>query len=154
MAKDGLFFKGAAGLHPTRKIPTRSMQFQAIWAIFLILSGSLGTRGAQLYSDLLTFTSFASLLFNALTIAGLFVLRKKRPDLPRPYRVVGYPFLPLAFLATAIFFLVFIAVGDPRNSGFGALIIVSGIPFFLLLRRKAGRAVTQSISSSVGRKTS
>jgi APA family basic amino acid/polyamine antiporter len=152
MAKDGLFFKGAARLHPIRKIPTRSMQFQALWSIFLILSGSFGARGAQLYSDLLTFTSFASLLFNSLTIAGLFVLRRTRPDLPRPYRVVAYPFIPLLFLVTAVFFLIFIAVGDPRNSGFGALIILSGIPFFLFLRRRVTKAEKPYASSDAGLK--
>jgi APA family basic amino acid/polyamine antiporter len=136
MAKDGLFFKGAATMHATHRAPTRSLQYQALWSMFLIVSGSFGTRGAQLYSDLLTFTSFASLLFNTLTIAGLFVLRKKRPELPRPYKVAGYPFIPALFLLVAIFFLIFIAVGDPRNSGFGALIIASGVPFYLFLRRK------------------
>lgn len=136
MAKDGLFFKGAAVMHPKRQIPLRSMQYQGLWSVFLILSGSFGSRGAQLYSDLLTFTSFASLLFNTLTIVGLFVLRKKRPELPRPYKVIAYPFVPLLFLAVAIFFLIFIAVGDPRNSGFGVLIIISGIPLYLFLRRK------------------
>ena len=135
MAKDGLFFRGAALLHSARNIPIRSLQYQALWSVVLILSGSFGSRGAQLYSDLLTFTSFASLLFNALTIAGLFVLRRKRPGLPRPYKVVAYPFIPLLVLIVAIFFLIFIAVGDPRNSGFGALIIVTGIPLFLFLRR-------------------
>jgi basic amino acid/polyamine antiporter, APA family len=138
MAKDGLFFRGAALLHPVRNIPARSLQYQALWSVVLILSGSFGSRGAQLYSDLLTFTSFASLLFNALTIAGLFVLRQKRPDLPRPYKVSAYPFIPLLFLIVAIFFLIFIAVGDPRNSGFGVLIIISGIPLFLFLRRRGG----------------
>ena len=97
---------------------------------------SFGARGAQLYSDLLTFTSFASLLFNSLTIAGLFVLRRKRPELLRPYKVFAYPFIPLLFLIVAIFFLIFIAVGDPRNSGFGVLIISSGIPLYWFLRRK------------------
>jgi APA family basic amino acid/polyamine antiporter len=140
MAKDGLFFKGAAALNPVSKIPTRSMQFQAMWAVFLVLSGSLGSRGAQLYSDLLTFTSFASLLFNWLTILGLFRLRRNRPELPRPYRVFAYPLVPLLFLATALFFLIFIAVGDPRNSGFGAAIILSGVPFFVFLQRKAAAA--------------
>jgi APA family basic amino acid/polyamine antiporter len=134
MAKDGLFFRGAAVMHAARNIPARSLQ--ALWSVALILSGSFGSRGAQLYSDLLTFTSFASLLFNALTIAGLFVLRKKRPELPRPYKVVAYPFIPLLFLITAMFFLIFIAVGDPRNSGFGVLIIVGGIPLYLFLRRR------------------
>ncbi len=154
MAKDGLFLQQAAILHPERKTPNRSIWQQAIWSIILILSGSLGTRGAQLYSDLLTFTSFASLLFNTLTIVGLFVLRKKRPDLPRPYKVPAYPLLPLLFLATAIFFLIFIAVGDPRNSGFGALIIVSGVPVFLVLRKRAARGVKSYTSSSVDLKTS
>ena len=136
MAKDGLFFKGAAVMHAKHRAPTRSLQYQALWSVFLIVSGSFGARGAQLYSDLLTFTSFASLLFNALTIVGLFVLRKKRPELSRPYKVAGYPFIPLLFLVVAIFFLIFIAVGDPRNSGFGALIIASGVPLYLFLRRK------------------
>jgi len=135
MAKDGLFFRGAAVMHAARNIPARSLQYQALWSVALILSGSFGSRGAQLYSDLLTFTSFASLLFNALTIAGLFVLRRKRPGLPRPYKVAAYPFIPLLFMIVALFFLIFIAVGDPRNSGFGVLIIVSGIPLYLFLRR-------------------
>src|SRR5437667_6790911 len=121
-------------MHATHRAPTGSLQYQALWSVFLIVSGSVGARGAQLYSDLLTFTSFASLLFNTLTIAGLFVLRRKRPELARPYKVPAYPIIPLLFLATAIFFLIFIAVGDPRNSGFGAIIIMSGIPLFLFLR--------------------
>jgi len=136
MSKDGLFFPGAARLDAKRGMPLRSLQYQAAWSAALVLSGSLGVRGAQLYSDLLTFTAFASLLFNALTILGLFVLRRKRPELPRPYRVALYPFVPLAYLAAAIFFLIFIAVGDPRNSGFGLLSILSGVPLYLYWRRK------------------
>ena len=101
------------------------------------MTGSLGTRGAQLYSDLLTFTSFASLLFNALTVAGLFVLRRTQPDLPRPYRVAGYPWVPLLYLATAAFFLIYIAVGDPRNAGFGIAVIVLGLPLYLFWNRPA-----------------
>jgi basic amino acid/polyamine antiporter, APA family len=139
MAKDGVFFRGAARLDPKRETPLRSLQYQTLWSVLLILSGSLGARGAQLYGDLLTFTSFASLLFNALTIFGLFLLRKKQPDLQRPYRVVAYPFVPLFYLLTAIFFLVFIAMGDPRNSGFGLLIILSGIPLYLYWRRREHR---------------
>jgi basic amino acid/polyamine antiporter, APA family len=139
MAKDGLFFRSAAVMEPVHKVPIRSLQYQALWSVALIVSGSFGARGAQLYSDLLTFTSFASLLFNALTIAGLFVLRRKRPDLLRPYKVIAYPFIPLLFLITALFFLIFIAVGDSRNSGFGVLVISSGIPFYWFLRRKQRR---------------
>ncbi len=129
MAKDGLFFRGAAGMDPAHGIPTRSLQYQAFWSVVLILTGSLGARGAQLYSDLLTFTSFASLLFNALTVVGLFALRRNEADLPRPYRI--HSAVPLLYLVVAVFFLIFVAVGDPRNSGFGALVILGGVPFYL-----------------------
>ncbi|MCI0365001.1 MAG: amino acid permease [Phycisphaerales bacterium] len=136
MARDRLFFRKAANIDAASQVPVTSLRFQAVWSIALILSGSLGTRGAQLYSDLLTFTSFASLLFNALTIYGLFVLRRKHPDLPRPYKVAAYPFIPLLYLVVSIFFLIFIAVGDPRNSGFGMLVILSGVPLYLFWRRR------------------
>ena len=136
MARDGLFFRGAERLDPRRGTPVRGLQYQALWSIVLILTGSLGARGAQLYSDLLTFTSFASLLFNALTVTGLFVLRKKRADLPRPYKVLGYPLVPLLYLVIALFFLIFMALGDPRNSGFGLLVILSGVPFYLYWRSR------------------
>ncbi len=141
MARDGLFFRGAAKLDPVRNVPAGSLNRQMLWSIALILTGSLGTRGAQLYSDLLTFTSFASLLFNALTVAGLFVLRRTQPDLPRPYRVAGYPWVPLLYLATAAFFLIYIAVGDPRNAGFGIAVIVLGLPLYLFWNRPATAAV-------------
>ncbi|MGH9661480.1 MAG: APC family permease, partial [Bryobacteraceae bacterium] len=139
MAKDGLFFAGAARLDPKSGVPLRSLQHQTLWSALLILSGSFGARGAQLYSDLLTFTAFASLLFNTLTVGGLFVLRRKRPDLLRPYRVAGYPLVPALFCAAAVFFLIFIAIGDPRNSGFGLLIILTGVPLYLYWRREVIR---------------
>jgi len=135
MSKDGLFFRTAAQVHPRLGTAVRSLTHQAVWSIALVLTGSLGSRGAQLYSDLLTFTSFASLLFNALTVVGLFLLRKQRPDLPRPYKVAAYPFVPILYLVTAAFFLIWIAVGDPRNSGFGLFVILTGVPFYYYWRR-------------------
>jgi APA family basic amino acid/polyamine antiporter len=135
MAKDRLFLKGAARLDPERGTPSRSLWYQAIWSILLVLTGSLGARGVQLYSDLVTFTSFASLLFNALTVAGLFVLRARRPDLVRPVRVPAYPFIPALYLAVALFFLVFIAVGDPRNAGLGTVAMLLGVPVYFFLKR-------------------
>jgi APA family basic amino acid/polyamine antiporter len=134
MARDGLFFRGAARLNP-KQAPVRSLVYQSLWACALILSGSLGARGAQLYSDLLTFTSFASLLFNTLTIAGLFILRIKEPELDRPYRVTAYPLVPLAYVLIATFFLVFIAVGDPRNAGLGTAVILCGIVPYIYWRK-------------------
>ncbi|HWB85828.1 MAG TPA: amino acid permease [Bryobacteraceae bacterium] len=148
MSKDGLFFGGAAKLDPNRGTPVRSLQYQALWVIVLILSGSFGTRGAALYSDLLTFTSFASLSFNALTVAGLFVLRKQRPDLHRPYRVTAYPFVPLLYLVASIFFLIFIALGDPRNSGFGLILILAGVPPYLYWRSRKSPAASQAAETS------
>ena len=139
MARDRLFFRKAALIDGKSGVPHSSLRYQAIWSITLILSGSLGARGAQLYSDLLTFTAFASLLFNALTVWGLFVLRRKRPELERPYRVAAYPLIPGLYVAVAIFFLIFIAVGDPRNSGFGAVVIMSGVPLYMFWRRRAER---------------
>jgi APA family basic amino acid/polyamine antiporter len=153
MAKDRLFFRGAARLNSETATPLRSLQYQAIWSCLLVLSGSFGTRGAQLYSDLLTFTAFASLLFNVLTIVGLFRLRKRRPDLPRPYKVAGYPFVPLLYLLGALFFLIFIAIGDPRNSGFGMLTILTGLPLYLYWRwkerRETGAATPAKLTSSL-----
>ena len=135
MTKDGLFFEGASKLDERRRTPTRSLLYQAVWSSALVLSGSFGSRGAQLYSDLLTFTAFASLLFNLLTVVGLFVLRRNAPELPRPYLVPGYPVVPGLFLAIAAFFLIFIAVGDPRNSGIGLAIILAGLGPYLYWRR-------------------
>jgi APA family basic amino acid/polyamine antiporter len=136
MARDGVFLKGAASIDPERRTPVRSLWYQALWSILLLLTGSLGTRGAQLYSDLLTFTSFASLLFNALTVAGLFVLRYKQPGLDRPYRVPAYPLVPALYLAVSIFFLVFIAIGDPRNAGMGTVVMLMGVPVYFFLKRR------------------
>lgn len=136
MARDKLFFSGAAQLDARTHMPNGSLNRQMIWSIALILTGSLGTRGAQLYSDLLTFTSFASLLFNALTVAGLFVLRRTQPNLPRPYRVPFYPLIPALYLATAAFFLIYIAVGDPRNAGFGLFVIALGVPMYLYWNKR------------------
>jgi APA family basic amino acid/polyamine antiporter len=136
MARDGLFLKGAANIDPDRGTPVRSLWYQALWSILLVLTGSLGARGAQLYSDLLTFTSFASLLFNALTVLGLFVLRYRQPGLERPYRVPAYPLIPALYLAVAAFFLVFIAVGDPRNAGLGTVVMLFGVPVYFFLKRR------------------
>jgi len=139
MARDRMFFSGAERLHPAKGTPVRSLRYQAVWAIVLVLTGSFGSRGAQLYGDLLTFTSFASLLFNTLTVIAVIVLRRKRPDLERPYKAIGYPFVPLLYAAIAVVLLVFIAIGDPRNAGFGALLIAAGVPFYMYWSEAARR---------------
>jgi APA family basic amino acid/polyamine antiporter len=127
MARDGLFFRGAAYVHPRHRTPAAALLFHGLWAGVLTLTGT--------YSDLLTFTAFLSLLFNVPTVLGLFVLRRRRPDLPRPYRVWGYPVVPIVFVAVALFFLVYMPVADPRNTGFGLLLTAVGVPIYLYWRR-------------------
>jgi APA family basic amino acid/polyamine antiporter len=127
MGRDGLFFRGAAYVHPRYRTPAAALLFHGIWAGGLTLTGT--------YSQLLTFTAFLSLLFNVPTVLGLFVLRRRRPDLPRPYRVWGYPVVPLLFVAVAAFFLVYMPVADPRSTGWGLLLTALGVPAYLYWRR-------------------
>jgi APA family basic amino acid/polyamine antiporter len=127
MARDGLFFRGAARVHPRYRTPAAALLLHGLVAAALTLTGT--------YSDLLTLTAFSSLLFNVLTVLGLFVLRRRRPDLARPYRVWGYPVVPLLFVAVALFFLVYMPVADPRNTGLGLLLTAAGVPAYLYWRR-------------------
>ena len=127
MARDGLFFRSAAGVHPRYRTPATAQLLHGLVAGLLTLTGT--------YSDLLTLTAFSSLLFNVLTVVGLFVLRRRQPDLPRPYRVWGYPLVPLLFVAVSLFFLVYMPVADPRNTGLGLLLTAAGIPAYAYWRR-------------------
>jgi APA family basic amino acid/polyamine antiporter len=128
MARDQLFFRRSAAVHPVYRTPAAALVLHGLVASALTLTGT--------YSDLLTMTAFSSLLFNVLTVAGLFVLRRRRPDLPRPYRVWGYPLVPLLYMAVAAFFLVYMPVADPRNTGLGLLLTVAGLPAYLYWRRQ------------------
>lgn len=124
MARDGLFFKGAAEVHHKYHVPAKALIYQGIWASILTLSGT--------YSDLLTYEAFGAVLFTLLAVVGLLILRKTQPDLPRPYRVTAYPFVPIAYIVIALAFLVYIIQGDPINSGKGIIIILLGIPAYYL----------------------
>lgn len=123
MAKDGLFFKGAGKLHPRYKTPVNSLILQGIWSSVLTLSGT--------YSALLTYTAFTSLLFNVLTVFGLFILRKKYPDRERPYKAWGYPIIPILYIIVAVFFIIYIIIGDPKSSGLGLLLVLVGVPAYI-----------------------
>ncbi len=99
MAKDGLFFRSTGTLNK-KGVPASALLYQGVWIIVLILlrTQRVGPTGlityGNLYSDLLDYVVFSVLIFYALTIAGIFVLRMKRPNLERPYRAFGYPFVP------------------------------------------------------------
>jgi APA family basic amino acid/polyamine antiporter len=130
MSRDRLFFSSGATVHPVYRTPANALLLQGLVAGVLTLTGT--------YSNLLTLTAFSSLLFNTLTIVGLFVLRKTQPDLPRPYRAWGYPLLPLVYILVSAFFLVYTLIGDPRDSGLGLVLTALGVPAYLYWRR--GRA--------------
>lgn len=127
MAKDGLFFKKANKLN-THGIPSAALWIQCLWASVLCLSGK--------YEDLLTYSTFASLLFYVLTIAGIFRLRKTEPDTPRPYRAVGYPILPMLYIAITSSICVILLVYSPLNTLIGLFIVALGIPVYFLTAKR------------------
>jgi len=122
MASHGLFFRRAARISPRKHTPVFSLVFQAIWASILVLSGT--------YSDLLDYVIFAALLFYVLTVCGLFVLRKKRPDLERPYRALGYPILPGLYILMASLVMLDLLWVKPRFTWPGLIIVLTGVPVF------------------------
>src|SRR5438105_10156107 len=128
MAKDGLFFRGVAKLHPRYKTPATSLAVQAAWTSILCLSGS--------YGQLLDYIIFAVLVFYILTITGLFVLRWKRPDAPRPYRAIGYPVLPAIYIVFAVFIDVVLLRYKPQYTWPRLIIVLIGIPVYFLCSRR------------------
>ena len=129
MAKDGLFFRSVGKLHPAYKTPAVSLIVQALWTCCLCLSGS--------YGQLLDLTMFAVIIFYILTIGGLFVLRRTRPDVPRPYRALGYPVLPAIYIVIAIFIDVVLLRYKPQYTWPGLIIVLLGIPVYLFWSRSA-----------------
>jgi len=126
MAMDGLFFKKAAKLNKYN-VPAQAMIFQGIWASLLCLSGS--------YGDLLDYCTFSSLIFYIITIAGLFVLRKKMPDAERPYKAFGYPVIPALYIILTSLICVDLLVYKTFNCGMGLLIIALGVPVYFMFKR-------------------
>jgi APA family basic amino acid/polyamine antiporter len=123
MAKDGLFFRKAGELNKNA-VPQWALWAQAVVASLLCLSGS--------YNDLLTMISFVVVIFYGLTIAGIFILRKKRPDADRPYKAFGYPVLPLLYIILGAVFCTFLAIFEPEYSLWGLGIVLAGIPIYYI----------------------
>jgi APA family basic amino acid/polyamine antiporter len=129
MSRDGLFFKSVGKLHPRYKTPAAGLMVQACWTAFLCLSGS--------YSQLLDYIMFAVLVFYILTIVGLFVLRFKRPDAPRPYKALGYPVLPGMYVVMASWICVVLLRYKPQYTWPGLVLVLLGIPVYLFWSRRS-----------------
>jgi len=140
MAKDGLFFKATGKLND-KGVPGTALVFQGVWIVVLILMRTRKPDGGygNLYSNLLDYVVFAALLFYVLTIAGIFVLRWKRPDAERPYKAFGYPFVPLLYIVAASGIMGVILLYKTSTAGGGMVIVLLGLPVYWLWRRY-GRA--------------
>jgi APA family basic amino acid/polyamine antiporter len=137
MARDGLFFRPAGVLNAAR-VPAFALLLQGIWAMFLILprtydagSGSYG----NLYSNLLDYVISAALIFYILTVAAVFRLRQTRPEVPRPYRALGYPVLPALYIAGAATILIILFIYRASTTWPGLVIVLGGLPAYFLSKR-------------------
>jgi len=128
MAKDGLFFKKAANL-TSDGVPKYGLTIQMLWSGLLCLSGQ--------YNQLLDFLIIVVLIFYILTVGGLFILRKKKPEMERPYKAVGYPFLPALYIILAIWVSINIIVNQTENSLYGIGIMLLGLPIYYFFHSKS-----------------
>jgi APA family basic amino acid/polyamine antiporter len=140
MAHDGVFFAAAGRLNRAR-VPAAALVMQSVWAAVLTLSGT--------YSELLDYVIFAQLIFYVVTVGAVFVMRARRPDAPRPYRAWGYPWLPAAYIAAAVALMADLLVVKPRYTWGGLLIVLSGVPVYAYLHRRALRSAL-SVRAAAG----
>ena len=141
MAKDGLFFRATGKLN-ARGVPGVALVYQGIWIVILLLLRTRkpdGTYG-NLYSDLLNYVVFAVLIFYVLTIAGIFVLRKNRPEADRPYRAFGYPIVPALYIVAASAIMFVLLLYQTQTAWPGLVIVMLGVPVYLLWSRKNSSA--------------
>jgi len=128
-ARDRLFFSRFGEVHPRFQTPGFSILIQGVWASVLALSGS--------YEHLIAYVLFVSWMFHGATVLAVVVLRRKRPDTPRPYRMWGYPVAPFLFVAFAAWFVATTLVSRPRSSVVGGLLLLSGVPVYFYWRKKS-----------------
>jgi basic amino acid/polyamine antiporter, APA family len=135
MARQRLFFPFAGTLN-SASVPASSLRLQGLWAAFLVLPRTYDPATqtwGNLYSNLLEYVISAALIFYILTVAGVFRLRSKRPDAPRPYRTIGYPVVPALYILTASAILAVLFAYRPSTTWPGLLIMLLGIPIYLLI---------------------
>jgi APA family basic amino acid/polyamine antiporter len=126
MAKDGLFFRKTGELNK-KGVPGFAIVVQGIWSVLLCLSGT--------YGNLLDYVIFAVLIFFTLTILAIFILRVKRPDIPRPYKAFGYPVIPSIYILTTVTIMIILLIYKPDYTFPGLGIVILGIPVFFLWKK-------------------
>jgi APA family basic amino acid/polyamine antiporter len=129
VARDGYFFRALAEVHPRFHTPSTAIVVQAVVSILLLL---LGANFRQLFS----LTIFAEWLFYMIAGSTIFIFRKRDPQASRPYRMWGYPFVPIIFVGVAAALLCYTFKNDWPNSGYGVLVILTGIPVFAYFARR------------------
>jgi APA family basic amino acid/polyamine antiporter len=133
MAKDGVFFQNMAKIHPKWRTPALSLIGQGVWACLLTVSGR--------YDQLYTYVMFGMVLSYTLTVIGLFILRWKRPDTPRPYRCSGYPWLPAIYILIGTAWTLNTVVTRPKEALAGTIIVLIGVPGYLYWKRNSRKAI-------------
>lgn len=128
MAKDRLFFPGAAEIHPKYNTPNTALWIQGFWACLLVLSGS--------FDQLTDMLIFAAFFFYGATAFGVFLLRKREPDAERPYKVWGYPIVPALFVLFCATLIVVTCFTHPREAGLGVVLMLTGVPLYFWWSRK------------------
>jgi APA family basic amino acid/polyamine antiporter len=143
MARDGLFFR-RAGTLSAKRVPAFALVLQSVWTAMLCLTGT--------YNQLLNYVIFAALVFYVLTTAGLFILRVKRPDAERPYRALGYPFLPALYivLAASVMVLILLSPSSRQEAISGLVLVIIGIPVYFLWRKVEGMRPPPPAMSGAG----
>jgi basic amino acid/polyamine antiporter, APA family len=138
MARDGLFFRRVSELNK-QSVPAWGLIIQGIWAGILVLPRTVKTDGAgnvvgygNLYGNLLDYVISAALIFYILTIAGVFLLRWKRPDAERPYKAWGYPIVPALYIVGAAVILVVLFVYQTATTWPGLMIVLTGVPIYFV----------------------
>ena len=136
MARDGLFFRSSGQLND-KHVPAWGLLVQGIWAAALVLPRTVDAQGnfGSLYNDLLTYVISAALIFYILTIAGIIVLRKKRPDAERPYKAFGYPLMPVLYIIGAAVITIVLFIYQPAQTWPGLVIVATGIPVYFIWRK-------------------
>ena len=122
MAKNKLFFKQAASIHPKYKSPSNALIIQCVWACILTFTGT--------FNQLITYIIFASWIFYGMSAGAVIILRFKKPELKRPYKTPLYPWIPIIFILFAIFLTINTIMEAPRDAGIGTLLILAGLPFY------------------------